>query len=253
MKIINCLLIFYCFFCNCIFCKEEHSPLILSRVPPSWYVGKMHSPIDISDGYALDLVNPKVDFKKSKFYFFVKKADKGIIRLSPADLGAKKKNRVEFQGRVYEIVQINFYIPSEHTVKGHGFDMEVHNLYQDIYGNTIVLCVLVVALEGMENNAFQNILKHVELSEDKKEKDGVIKRFDLRELYPREYDTYRYTGPLVLPPLTLKEVKWMVFKRPVRISPQQLKAFEIILGSNARKIQPRDHWQVILSDTTVDR
>ena len=55
----------------------------------------------------------------------------------------------------YQLVQYHFHAPSEHTVNGTQFPMEMHLVHRDADGQLAVIGVLIV--EGAHNAAFDPI------------------------------------------------------------------------------------------------
>ena len=48
---------------------------------------------------------------------------------------------------------------------------------------------------------------------------------------------YSFAGSLTTPPCS-EGVQWMVLKEPVKLGPQQIKAFRQLYNANARPLQP---------------
>ena len=69
-------------------------------------------------------------------------------------------------------------------------------------------------------------------------KSTLLTKISASGLLPKSRDYYRYNGSLTTPPCT-EGVRWIVMKKPMTVSKEQLKAFQEILGfSNNRPIQP---------------
>lgn len=62
-------------------------------------------------------------------------------------------------GQKYTLLQFHFHTPSEHTVNGKHFDMEMHMVHKDKDGNLAVVGILIN--KGKENTNFSNIVKHI--------------------------------------------------------------------------------------------
>jgi carbonic anhydrase len=58
-------------------------------------------------------------------------------------------------GRAYQLVQYHFHAPSEHTVRGKQFPMEMHLVHTNAEGRLAVIGVLIA--EGTHNAAFDPI------------------------------------------------------------------------------------------------
>ena len=59
----------------------------------------------------------------------------------------------------------------------------------------------------------------------------------MNKLLPETRNYYTYMGSLTTPPCT-EGVLWMVLKKPLQISPEQIAIFSRLYRNNARPIQP---------------
>jgi carbonic anhydrase len=134
----------------------------------------------------------------------------------------------------YELAQFHFHSPSEHTVAGRHFPMEVHFVHKSASGGLAVIGVLIE--EGSHNAAFDPVLSNLP-----KEK-GVESHFEhvklnVDDLLPKTRTSYRYDGSLTTPPCA-EGVKWLVMTTPVQLSSEQIAAFTALLKGNNRPVQP---------------
>jgi carbonic anhydrase len=143
----------------------------------------------------------------------------------------------------YELAQYHFHAPSEHTVAGKHFPMEMHLVHKSAAGAVAVVGVLIE--EGASNAAFDPVwstlprktgaeshLEHVKVNVD--------------DLLPRTRAVWRYEGSLTTPPCS-EGVQWLVMTTPVRISAAQIAAFTAIVEPNNRPVQPL-HGRVVATD-----
>ncbi|XP_037689688.1 carbonic anhydrase 12 [Choloepus didactylus] len=124
---------------------------------------------------------------------------------------------------------------SEHTVGGKHFAAELHIVHynSDLYTDASTasnksdgLAVLAVLIEmGSFSSSYDKIFSH--LQEVKyKGQEVHIPGFNIEELLPEKPEEYyRYKGSLTTPPCH-PTVLWTVFRKPVQISPDQLRALE---------------------------
>jgi len=135
----------------------------------------------------------------------------------------------------YNLAQFHFHHPSEHTVNGESFDMELHFVHRSASGNLAVVGVLLRVGDN-PNPAFAAIFDNLpaEVSEPDEEAETTINALDLLP-ESKLYDTY--TGSLTTPPCS-EGVRWLVLTEPVEISAEQAAAFGAIFELNARPVQP---------------
>ena len=154
----------------------------------------------------------------------------------------KTDNRIIFGGKEYRLVQFHFHTPSEHTWDGKNFDMELHLFHQAENGHTLVLSMMI--REGSENITLAPMW--AALPKEKTEKAIPIKeKINLQALLPLSQTAYFYNGSLTTPPCT-ENVKWLLFKKSIEMSLQQIQAFRTIFPDNHRPIQPLNNREITL-------
>lgn len=145
-------------------------------------------------------------------------------------------NTLDLDGKTYRLRQFHFHHPSEHTVAGAAFPMEVHFVHTHADGSLVVLGVFIQA--GAENPALQPIWEAMPTH-----KSAVLTvpdvAIDPSDLLPSEDNTFRYFGSLTTPPCS-EMVTWLVFQRPIEASRAQIDQFGQIFAHNARPVQPQN-------------
>ena len=137
-------------------------------------------------------------------------------------------------GSAYQLVQYHFHAPSEHTVDGTQFPMEMHLVHTNADGQLAVIGVLIA--EGAHNAAFDPIWTNLPATK------GVENHLehvtvDVDALLPRARTTYRYDGSLTTPPCS-EGVKWFMMTTPIALSKTQIAAFAALFHGNNRPVQP---------------
>jgi len=137
-------------------------------------------------------------------------------------------------GRAYQLVQYHFHAPSEHTVNGTRFPMEMHLVHTNAEGQLAVIGVLIT--EGAHNVAFDPIWTNLPVTK------GVEHHLehvtvDVDALLPQGRTTYRYEGSLTTPPCS-EGVQWFVMTTPIALSKAQIGAFTALFHGNNRPVQP---------------
>lgn len=134
----------------------------------------------------------------------------------------------------HELLQFHFHAPSEHTLDGKQFPMEVHFVHRAESGGLAVVGVFIE--EGAENQALIDAAwEHLPRKADEVHEDADA-LFNALELLPQG-PTYRYAGSLTTPPCT-EGVAWHVFAEPISFSGPQIAKFTDIFSGNYRPVQP---------------
>lgn len=141
-------------------------------------------------------------------------------------------NMIRFQDKAYELKQFHFHSPSEHTVKGQYYPMEVHFVHQNEAGELLVVGLLFK--EGSRNKMMDQLPSfRVSRGED-----PLVGGVDYNELIVGRDDYYLYNGSLTTPPCS-EGVRWIVMRQPVEVSADQVQHYRDLLGfDNNRPVQP---------------
>ena len=124
-------------------------------------------------------------------------------------------------GRTYQLVQFHFHRPSEERVRGKTFDMVAHLVHKDDDGQLAVVAVLMEK-GGTEHPLIQTLWNNMPLEVEQELAPATA--IDLNRILPEERSYYTYMGSLTTPPCT-EDVLWMVFKKPIIVSDQQVAIF----------------------------
>jgi carbonic anhydrase len=134
----------------------------------------------------------------------------------------------------YALAQYHFHAPSEHTVQGSRFPMEMHFVHKAADGRLAVIAVPMV--EGKSNPALVPVWSNLPSAKGSEVKVPHV-TVDVDELLPTTLTTYRYDGSLTTPPCS-EGVKWLVMTTPIEVGPEQIAAFRAVVRDNNRPIQP---------------
>ena len=146
--------------------------------------------------------------------------------------------------KAYELMQYHFHGPSEHTLNGRHFPMEMHLVHRAADGRLAVVGVLV--REGQHNAAFDPIWSRLP-----REK-GVETHYehitvDVDALLPAKRTSFRYDGSLTTPPCS-EGVNWIVLTEPIELDAAQIASFRALIHENARPVQPL-FGRTVIADT----
>ena len=137
-------------------------------------------------------------------------------------------------GVEYHLLQFHFHAPSEHTIDGRHFPMDVHLVHQSDAGDLLVLGAFIE--EGESNAAFQTLIDGLPSAPGEERRiENVVIGGD--GFMPRTDEYYRYEGSLTTPPCS-EGVRWVVFTEPLQASAQQIAALNAAMPENNRPVQP---------------
>ncbi|MFQ5353564.1 MAG: carbonic anhydrase [Thermodesulfobacteriota bacterium] len=187
--------------------------------------GKSQSPIDITGDFKASKAKLELHYSPTK----INVLNNGHTIKVSYDAGSY----VSVNGERYNLVQFHFHGPSEHTVNGEHFPMEMHLVHQSKKGGYAVVGVLIA--NGAENKALAGLWSH--MPEKVGQKKRLKKTVNAKALLPKDKSYYTYSGSFTTPPCT-EGVKWLVMKNPIELSANQLKAFGKIMPRDNRPVQP---------------
>ncbi|KAL8041389.1 hypothetical protein ABFX02_10G162366 [Erythranthe guttata] len=143
---------------------------------------------------------------------------------------------VTINGTAYKLEQCHWHIPSEHTINGVRFDMEMHIVHISSKGDIAVVSILYKL--GSPDSFLARLLPHLENANREGTDVGVLDPLDIK-FEGGEY--YRYTGSLTTPPCS-ETATWTIIKTARTVSLQQITALRDAVDNgytgNARPIQP---------------
>jgi carbonic anhydrase len=190
--------------------------------------GKQQSPIDIRHAEKVDLPALRFDYHAGPLKFLLNNG--AAIRVNYHDAA----NFLVVGPDRYPLTQFHFHRPSEETVDGKSYAMEIHLMHQS--GDGRVVGVTVFLRAGASNATVQKIWDHMPVRVGPEtEIPGV--EIDPASLLPRDLAYYRYAGSLTAPPCT-EGVTWFVLRSPIAVSRAQIDAFAKLYPHNVRPVQP---------------
>jgi len=206
--------------------------------------GTSQSPVDLGDAVPGDSVSVTRDYRPATLRIahqehIVDVIDNGhTIQItydegSTLDLG---------EGIVYELAQYHFHSPSEHTVNGEHYPMEMHFVHQSADDRLAVVAAFIA--EGAHNPAFGPIWENLP-SVPGEERHLEHVSVDIDDLVPMEHHYYRYQGSLTTPPCS-EGVEWIVRANPIELAREQIETFRAIFHENNRPVQPLEGRSVAL-------
>ncbi len=231
--------------------EGEKGPRFWGKLDPIFSVcdkGRNQSPIDIAKTSPATLPKLRSDFSPAKLQIVHHEhiADE-INNGHTIQINYTEGDTLTIGDTNYELLQFHFHAPSEHTIHGKHYPMEVHFVHKSQSGALAVVGVFIE--QGAHNKAFDPIWANLP-----KQK-GVESHFehvnvDVDSLLPHSHNSYRYDGSLTTPPCS-EVVKWIVMKSPIQLSKEQIQTFTSIIKGNNRPVQPLHH-RVAVTDAVAE-
>jgi carbonic anhydrase len=146
---------------------------------------------------------------------------------------------IRLNGVDYSLKQFHFHHPSEHTIDGKSFPLEVHLVHASAEGKLAVVGVMFET--GPANASLDSVWA---TAPGRQGKAAVAFEIDASKLMPKAGPAYRYEGSLTTPPCS-ETVSWTVMAEPQTASAAQIAAFSEIFPWNARPVQPLNRRYVL--------
>ncbi|XP_042473761.1 alpha carbonic anhydrase 7-like [Zingiber officinale] len=196
--------------------------------------GRLQSPIDLTDSRVRIL--PHL----------------GRLRRSYRPAAAVLKNRghdimlqweedagnLRIDGKDYDLKQLHWHSPSEHTINGRRFSLELHMVHQSADNSTAVVGILYTI--GRHDPFLSNIERQIQMIADKHEAEEAVGMVDPRHIRRGSRKYYRYMGSLTTPPCT-EGVVWSIVKKVRTVTREQVDLLRQAVHDdsemNARPIQ----------------
>ncbi|KAM0990908.1 hypothetical protein ACFX13_009488 [Malus domestica] len=228
--------------------------------------GKLQSPIDLRDAIA-DKVNSTLDHLKIHYkptQALMKNEGHAISVVWEGDAGG-----VTINGTEYLLRQCHWHAPSEHTIDGKTYDVELHMVHKDT-SNTRVAVVGFLYKIGKPNpfitqvrKAIRSMIKkptevHLGVVDPRKMKKAQKGKQDAakRKMKRMSSKFYRYMGSFTTPPCT-EGVTWTINKQVHTVSRSQVallqKAVYKYAEMNSRPVQPLNDREVKLHGSSFSK
>ncbi|XP_008241448.1 PREDICTED: alpha carbonic anhydrase 7-like [Prunus mume] len=212
--------------------------------------GKSQSPIDLRDGIATkvnsSLEHFKVSYKPAKA--MIENEGPVIAIAWEGDAGS-----ISINGTDYILRQCHWHSPSEHSINGRRYDLELHMVHRAKNNNVAVVGFLYKI--GKPNPFLSGVTKEIASMTDvgrdvqlgvidpRKMKAAQTGFQDAKKRKMRKASSkfYRYMGSLTTPPCT-EGVTWTINKQVLSVSKSQVKLLQQVVFDyammNARPLQP---------------
>ncbi|KAL4607746.1 hypothetical protein ACB092_09G197700 [Castanea dentata] len=204
-------------------------------IDPLWKAcgnGKLQSPIDLLSRRVQ--VYPRLGKLKGVY-----KPAQAVVKNRGHDISMAWKGDagyININGTDYNLQQCHWHSPSEHTINGSRYPLELHIVHINPITNKIAV-VGIVYKYGRPDPLLTKLFHHIK-SAGKEEKPLGIIDPGLIRFGSRKY--YRYIGSLTVPPCT-EGVTWTILKKVRTVSREQVRELREAVHdgfeSNARPTQ----------------
>jgi carbonic anhydrase len=218
--------------------EEAAGPAKWNTLDAGWKIcgeGRNQSPIDIEKMAKSSSPASKEEFEPASLNITHHEHSADVINNGHTiQVNYAEGDTLRIGDRQFQLLQYHFHSPSEHTVGGRHYPMEMHLVHQSADGQLAVVGVFIE--EGESNAAFDLIWSNLPKTKDLEYHLGNVK-VDIGSLLPGDKTAYRYDGSLTTPPCS-EGVRWIIMTTPIQLSPRQLAAFRAIIKDNNRPTQP---------------
>jgi len=229
--------------------EADNGPDIWGSMNSAWALcaeGREQSPIDLTNARETELPAVTIDTPSEQEVEVLNQA--GVIH--ELDNGHtiqvnSKVGTMTVGDEIYALLQFHFHAPSEHTVDGEHFPMEMHFVHQAADGMLAVVGVLLE--EGAPNPGIAPLW--AQLPEAPGTETTVQIPAGFADYIFPDVGTgfYHYVGSLTTPPCS-ESVKWYVRKTRTQLSKDQIAAFTAVYNHNNRPVRGLNERTVYLDE-----
>ena len=192
--------------------------------------GKNQSPINIDPKKITDVETRGVKFNYGHLTPETITHTGNLIRVK---VGSGANIKVS-DGTEFELKYLDFHIPSENTLEGKHFPMEIQFVHQNAAGQQAIVSRMVVP--GRPDRTLRKLMANLpfQAGESRPLPDNALRNLEMKK---KLGNYYRYSGSLTTPPCA-EGVYWFVMKDHLTHSKEQYEAFRAALKEdNYRPVQ----------------
>ena len=125
--------------------------------------------------------------------------------------------KIKVEGIEFALKRLDFHIPSEHTIDGKHYPMEVQFLHESADNQLAV--VSRMAVPGRPDRTLRKLLESLPMQAGQTEKlaPNALKNIEMKKKYG---NYYRYNGSMTASPCE-EGVRWYILKTPMSFSKEQ--------------------------------
>ena len=197
--------------------------------------GKRQSPVDIA-GY--------LPGDASALSFTYSRDGRHLTNTGKFVKVTRGNSRMRLQEREYTLMEVHSHNPSEHSIDGKSFALEMHLVHKGESGEIAVVGVLYRL--GEENPAIQAMIDAAPQPSETVEPDSPL---EPSGYLPAQHGHYSYSGSLTTPPCT-EGVEWLIMSEIEEVSQEQVRQIADLTGgrTNNRPVQPLGDRRIAVSE-----
>jgi len=201
------------------------TPQKWGEVSPTCATGTHQSPVGLSTKQA------KAQSPEQPLEFSWSKSTGELVDTGHSEqVNLPPGNSITYAGTKYELQQLHFHTPSEHTIDGKHAPMEVHFVHKSADGKLAVVGILLK--QGTSPSPLAPVLTNLPAAGEKKSVE-----VDLPALLQKSRRHFAYSGSLTTPPCS-EDVQWIVMVAEDSVSKPEIAAFQAKYANDARPVQP---------------
>jgi len=231
--------------------EAEDGPARWATMSSEWHLcgaGIEQSPIDLVNPSPIELPPVEIDTPSDQEVEVLNQ--KGVIDAldngHTIQINTKGAEKMTVGDTTYRLAQFHFHAPSEHTVDGQHFPMEMHFVHRAEGGELAVVGVLVE--EGAENPSLAPLWGQLAQAPGTEATARIPPEFAEHLFSGEATGVYHYRGSLTTPPCS-EGVSWYIRKTPTQLSREQIAAFTASYDHNNRPVQALGDRTVYLDET----
>ena len=133
---------------------------------------------------------------------------------------ADTRDTITLDNQAWTLQQLHFHAPSENTVHGKKYAMEMHLVHKNSAGELTVVAVMFD--KGAANPELDKLWSV--MPQQAEQNISIKQDLNLNKLLPVNKTYWRFSGSLTTPPCS-EGVTWIVLKHPLTLSAEQLEKF----------------------------
>jgi carbonic anhydrase len=137
----------------------------------------------------------------------------------------------------YQLDEVSIHTPSEHHLAAKRYDLEIQLHHKSPTAGRMSIAILASETPS-GHSELQKLISDLPAKRDQARE---VTNIDFERLMPGSEDYFYYNGSLTTPPCN-EEVRWIVMRRPISVSAQQIDRLLSTTRFNARSLQSvKDH------------